>query len=90
MRAVEKQVFEHQIVPIRYNGKQMLWFLEEARSPKHSICTYMERNKQHQDFWSEEFKDSKLVYTGHQNTSNTIMMWQSTKGDVPAYCEYGR
>jgi len=41
----KKQVFKHQIVPIRYNGKQMLWFLEESRSPKHSICTYMDRNK---------------------------------------------
>lgn len=36
---MEKQVIEHQIVPIRYNGKQIFWFLGESRSPKHNICT---------------------------------------------------
>lgn len=28
----------------------------------------------HQDFWSERIQDSKLGYTGHQNTPHTIMM----------------
>lgn len=39
MGAMEKQVIEHQIVSIRYNGKQIFWFLGESRSPKRNICT---------------------------------------------------